>query len=338
MVTEIPRKIGNWLRGHRRPLLRVAAVITVIVVALAYALRDPSPVGYFTSTEKQDRFLSAYQEAMEDLPQPDRTLDIRTSYGFVRLYHFSGGTDPAAAPLLLLPGRASASPVWADNLPSLLRLRSVYTVDLLGEPGMSVQQHPIADAVDHAQWLHEVLLALPEPAIHLVGMSFGGWTAMNLAVHRAEKVAGVVLLDPVLVFADLSLAVVLRSIPVSLRWAPRSWREDFASWTANDAPVEDVPVAETIEAGMQSYAMKLSAPVRPSEDQLAGVGVPVLVLLAGESRLHDSGEAAGTAQRVLTRGTVTTYPEASHAINGEYPDEVAADIAAFLSGLAGVDQ
>ena len=103
----------------------------------------------------------------------DRILDIRTGFGVVRLYHFAGvGADGAknadAVPLLLLPGTMSATPVWADNLPSLLRLRSVYTVDLLGEPGLSVQQRPISDPGDHAEWLHQMLLALPEPQVHLV--------------------------------------------------------------------------------------------------------------------------------------------------------------------------
>jgi pimeloyl-ACP methyl ester carboxylesterase len=235
MVMKLARHIGTWLRQHRRPLVRAGVVMTVIAASVAYAVRDPAPVGYFTSTRAQDRFLAAYREAMADLPKPDRTLDIRTGYGVVRLYHFRGGADPAAEPLLLLPGRASASPVWADNLPSLLRLRSVYTVDLLGEPGMSIQQRPIDDVTDHAQWLHEVLLALPERRVHLLGLSFGGWTAMNLVLHRPAKVAGVVLLDPVLVFAGLSAGVILRSIPVALRRAPRSWRDSFASWTANDA-------------------------------------------------------------------------------------------------------
>lgn len=330
MVIKALRRIGNWLRRRRRPLVRIAAVVALVTVTIGYALRDPSPVGYFTSAQAQDRFAGAYQEAMAELPKPDRTLDIRTGYGVVRLYHFSGGTDPAAAPLLLLPGRASSSPVWADNLPSLLRLRGVYTVDLLGDAGMSLQQRPIDDAVDHAQWLHEVLLALPEPQVHLLGVSFGGWTAINLVVHRPAKVASVVLLDPVMVFARLSAEVMVRSIPVAFRWAPRSWRDSFASWTANGAPVEDVPIARMIEAGLQTYAMKLSAPTRPSDDQLAAVDVPVLVLMAGKSRLHDAGEGAEQARRLLARGTVKVYPEASHAINGEYPEQIAADIAAFL--------
>jgi pimeloyl-ACP methyl ester carboxylesterase len=329
------RKIGKWLRRRRRPLLWAGAVVAVLVATGAYALRDPSPVGYFTSAEAHDRFLNSYGTAMAELPAPDRTLDIRTGYGVVRVYRFDAGAASDSVPILLLPGRASASPVWADNLPSLLELRDVYTVDLLGEPGLSVQQRPIDSDGDHAQWLHEVLQALPEPRLYLFGLSFGGWTTMNLALHRPEKVAGIILLDPVLTFADLSIGVILRSIPVSFRWAPKSWRDGFNSWTANDAPVEDVPVADMIEQGLQAYAMKLSAPTRPSEDRLAGLSVPALVLIAGKSRMHDGAEAAAYAERVLTDATVKTYPDASHAINGEYPDEIAADIATFLDEEAG---
>jgi len=320
-------------RLRRRHWLLAAAVLTAVVVLVgAVALRDPSPVGYFYSARAQDRYLAAYQEAMADLPEPDRTLDVRTTYGVVRLYHFTGA-DPAAEPLLLLPGRAAGSPVFADNIPALLRVRSVYTIDLLGEPGLSIQQRPIATPPDHAQWLHEMLLALPEQRFHLLGLSIGGWTAVNLAVHRPEKVASLILLDPVLVFADLSPALVLRSIPASVRWFPKSWRDSFASWTANGAPVEDVPVARMIEAGIQTYVLKLSAPSRIDERHLAKLDVPTLALLAGKSRMHDAAKAADLARRVLPRATVVVYPQASHAINGEYPDRIAADVAAFLDRL-----
>lgn len=316
-------------RIRRRHLV----VTAVLVVALAgwWAVRTPSPVGYFTSAAAQDRFLRAYDRAMEDLPSPDRTLDVRTGYGVVRLYHFAGA-QPEAAPLLLLPGTQSASPVWADNLPSLLRLRSVYVVDLLGEPGLSVQQRPIGSPRDHAQWLHDTVRALPEPQVHLVGLSIGGWTAMNLVVHRPEKLASVTLIEPVRVYADLSFGAIARSVGASVRWLPKSFRDDFASWTANDAPVEDVPVAQMIEAGMQTYVIRKSGPTKLTEKQLAGVRVPTLAILAGRSRMHDTSDAAAVARRVPAGATVHVYPDASHAVNGEYPDRIAADIGAFLAG------
>jgi pimeloyl-ACP methyl ester carboxylesterase len=300
---------------------------------MTFALRSPSPVGHFTSAASQDRFLVAYDRAMADMPRPDRTLDLRTSYGVVRVYHFAGA-HPAAVPLLLLPGRASASPVWADNMPALLGVRSLYTLDLLGEPGMSIQSRPITSAEDHARWLHEVVLALPESKVHLLGMSIGGWTAINLAVRQPEKLASVTVLDPVMTFNNLSVEAMVRAIPASVRWFPKAWRDGFASWTANGAPVEDVPVAVMIEAGMQSYALKLSAPVRITEEQLTALDIPVLAIIAGASRMHNSAEGAETARRLLEPGEVKVYPAASHAINGEHPDEIAADIAGFLRRIA----
>lgn len=320
----------------RKHLLKGAIVlVAVALLAGLWAFRTPAaPVGYFTSAAAQDRFLRTYDRAMKDLPAPDRTQDIRTGYGVARLYHFPGrGADAGTkAPLLLLPGTMSASPVWADNLPSLLGLRSVYTVDLLGEPGMSVQQRPISSPRDHAQWLHDMLRALPEPQVHMVGLSIGGWTAMNLVVRHPEKLASVTLIEPVRVYADLSFGAITRSISASVKWLPRSFRDDFASWTANGAPVEDVPVAEMIEAGMQTYAIKKSGPDLLTHEQLSGVRIPVLAILAGKSRMHDTTEAAETAKQAPTGATVLVYPDASHAINGEYPDKIATDMGTFLAG------
>jgi pimeloyl-ACP methyl ester carboxylesterase len=316
---------------RRRTIAAVAAVAAAIGV-LWLALRDTSPVGHFTSAAAKDRFVTAYDRAMTDLPPPQQTLDVRTSFGVVRVYRFAGA-QPTKAPLVLLPGRASASPVWADNLPALLKLRSVYTIDLLGEPGLSIQDRPITSDADQAQWLHEVLLQLPEPRVHLVGLSIGGWTTANLLVNQPNKVASATLLDPVYVFENLSLEAILRSIPASVRWFPKAWRDDFASWTAGGAPVKDVPIAQMIEAGMQTYALHLPAPSRIPEDRIADIRQPVLVIMAGRSPMHDSAAAANLARRGLLHGTVRVFPEASHAINGEYPGEIAADIDAFLSAV-----
>lgn len=312
----------------RRLLLAAVLVVSVLVGSLVW-WPSSAPIGHFTSAAAQDRFRSAYARAMVDLPRPQRTLDVRTDFGVVRVYRFSGG-HAAKAPLVLLPGRASATPVWADNLPSLLRQRDVYAIDLLGEPGFSIQDRPITTDADHAAWLHEVLTALPEARVHLVGVSIGGWTAANLAIRQPGKIASVTLLEPVLVFGPISTEAIVRSVPASVRWFPKAWRDDFASWTAGGAPVADVPLAHLIEAGMQSYAMKLPAPNRIAETALAGLDLPVLVIFGSRSAMHDSAEGADTARRALPHGTVKTYAYATHAVNGEHPDQIAADLAAFL--------
>jgi pimeloyl-ACP methyl ester carboxylesterase len=144
-------------------------------------------------------------------------------------------------------------------------------------------------------------------------------------------VTSATLLDPVYVFTNMLLEAILRSIPASVRWLPKAWRDDFASWTAGGAPVTDVPVAQMIEAGMQTYELDLPTPSRIPQDRIAAIRQPVMVIMAGRSPMHDSAAAADHARRDLRHGTVRVYPEASHAINGEYPNEIAADIDAFLA-------
>jgi pimeloyl-ACP methyl ester carboxylesterase len=69
------------------------------------------------------------------------------------------------------------------------------------------------------------------------------------------------------------------------------------------------------------------------EAQLTALDIPVLAIIAGASGMHNSAEGAETARRLLDPGEVKVYPEASHAINGEYPEEIAADISGLLSRI-----
>ncbi|WP_136519367.1 alpha/beta fold hydrolase [Cellulomonas telluris] len=316
-------------RRRRRRRLVALGVVAILALVVALLLRQPSPVGHWRSAEGYERYLAAYDEAFRDLPEPAETLDVRTDLGFVRVYRFAG-TGGRTTPLVLLPGTASGTPVWADNLPSLLEVADVYTLDLLGEPGRSVQERPIRDHADQAAWLDQTLAALPEGTFHLVGLSIGGWTATNLALHAPERVASLTLIDPVRVLADIPAGTAVRSLPASVPWLPRSWRDSFNSYTAGGAPVEDVPVADMIEAGMQGYAMRLPQPSLVPEEDLGRIDVPVLAIVAEESVMHDASAAVEVAERALQDGTVRLYEGASHAVNGEEPERIAQDVAAFL--------
>ena len=316
--------------NNRRRYLKIAAgAMTVGALALAFALRTPSPVGHWNSAASEDRFLAAYDREFEDLPDPAETLDIRTDYGVVRVYRFEG-TGTSAHPLHLLPGRSSATPVWAANLPGLLTIGYVYTVDLLGEPGRSIQERPITSDEDQAVWLDQTLDALPTDKVHLVGLSIGGWTAANLALHDSTHLATLTLIDPAQTFADIPWGTAIRALPAAVPWLPKSWRDSFNSYTAGGAEVEDVPVANMIEAGMQGYSLKLPQPTRITDERLATLDVPVLAIIAGRSVMHDAQEAVATAEKTLPDGTVRLYPDASHAVNGEYPERLREDIASFV--------
>lgn len=313
----------------RRGRTLLALSLVLLAVAIGWMLGG-SPVGHFRSIEDKRRFLAAYTRAFAQLPQAERITDVRTRFGMVRVYRFASAR-PDEIPLLLLPGRAAPTPVWADNLPGLLARGPVYAIDLLGEPGMSIQDTPITSTSDQAAWLHDVLAQLPDAELHVVGLSIGGWTAMNLAVHEPAKIATLTLIEPVFVFANLTVEAIVRSIPASVPWVPRRFRDGFNSWTAGGAPVSHDPVADMIEAGMSTYSLALPPPGLVDAAGISALTIPTLVILAGDSPMHDAGAAAVTAKRLLRNGTVKIYPGTSHAISGERPADLAADIAAHAA-------
>jgi len=87
-----------------------------------------------------------------------------------------------------------------------------------------------------------------------------------------------------------------------------------------------------IEAGMAAYRLKLPVPALTDPAKIAALRMPALVILAERSPMHDARAAAAEARRLLPRGTVRVYAGASHAISGEHPAEIAADVAAHLAG------
>jgi pimeloyl-ACP methyl ester carboxylesterase len=289
-----------------------------------------SGVGHFVSDAARDQFVSAYAAAMAALPHPRESLDVPTGFGTVRVYRF--GQD-AGVPLLLLPGRAASTPMWEPNLAGLAARRPVFTVDLLGEPGMSVQTRPIAGAADQAAWLDEVLQALMLAHVHLVGVSIGGWTAMNQALHAPQRIASLILIDPVSVFARFSAKAIVFSLGATLPGLPEGWRMRMLSWISGGAETGDEPVAHLISAGMRGFKLHLPAPTYPSDEQLRKVTTPTLAIMAGRSIVHDAKRAAARARRLLPDARVECWPEASHAINGEYSEQVVARALEFVDSV-----
>lgn len=59
--------------------------------------------------------------------------------------------------MVLLQGRFSATLMWQLNQPYLMERYQVYTLEMLGEPGLSIQSSPIHTGSDQARW-QEVFL------------------------------------------------------------------------------------------------------------------------------------------------------------------------------------
>ncbi|WP_307849779.1 alpha/beta fold hydrolase [Qaidamihabitans albus] len=245
------------------------------------------------------------------------------------MYRFG---KPGPTPLVLLPGRAGAVVMWEPNLAAFAADRPVYAFDLIGEPGRSEQTAPIRGAADQAAWLDTVLGVLELPAVHLLGYSFGGWLATNLAVRAPRRLASLTLIDPVQTFARFPLALLARTalalIPGISRWG----RPAFLRWISGDAEsLTADPVAGAINEGMRTYRIALPTPTQFTDAQLRSIDVPVLALIAGRSVMHDARRAVARARELLPDVRAELWPAATHSIAGESAAEVNARVLAFLA-------
>lgn len=311
---------GGPRRGDRTRRAGTALVIVLALVgafAIVRTVTGPPGIGRFDSVQGRTEYASAYDEAMAALPPPDRTLDVRTSYGVVRVCEWSP-TDAARAqepPIVLMPGRASGMPMWGENLPHLVGEHRVLAFDLLGDAGMSVQSVPMTAIDDATAWIHELLTELAPEGVHLVGHSFGGAYAAQYARAHPEHVRSLSLIEPVFTFAAPPAGMMTWAVLASLPGLPQGMRDRaLAEIDGSGEALDDTdPTARMIRAGTEHYRASLPQPAVLDADELAALTMPVYVAIA-ERRSLAGGTSALEAAQGLPDGTVEVWPESTHSL------------------------
>lgn len=310
-------------------LFFLLVIVILVPIAISY---DPSSVGHFRSYEGERAYKQAYEEAMKLLPTPSRTNDIVTDYGVVRVYEFHNDQSITDIPIVLLPGRSSGVPMWSYNLEDLVSERTVYAIDALGDAGLSIQTKKIENDDDQAKWLEQVFSQLELTKVHLVGHSFGGWSAANYVVHYPERVITLSLLEPVFVFTGLRWQIYLKSIPASIPILPQSWRDKMLADIGGAAEIDlNDPIARMISEATKHYAAVLPVPVQLTKEQLNGLKMPVYAALAEKSTIHDVQKAYGTAVREVEDLQIKIWPGASHSLPMEFTEQLDREILDFMS-------
>ncbi|WP_435842867.1 alpha/beta fold hydrolase [Streptomyces filamentosus] len=142
----------------------------------------------------------------------------------------------------------------------------------------------------------------------LGGHSYGAWIAAHYAARRPGRVAGLLLLNPTLVFAGLRPGYVLRALPMPARPTPARIRS-FLAWESGGTALDPTWLRLQEEgAGFPSVR-----PVTGPRPDLAALReLPVRVLLAGRARCHDPVRVARAVAAALPEARTEVLPGASH--------------------------
>lgn len=304
---------------RRRRILAWLAFTAVTVVALASTtalLRSGPGVGYWRDAGAQADYMQAHAELIAQLPARPELLDIPVTHGTVRVLHWPAEGDAGQPePVLLIPGRSSGSAMWVENLPGWIGTRPIYALDPLGDAGSSAQRLPLADVADQADAWAEVMDGLEVDQAHIVGHSFGGAQAANLAVRHPERVSSLALFEPVMVIDTPPLSVFFWATVLTLP-VPDSWRDHALARIGGTTPDQvrgGGPMTALIDAAARGYSASLPTPGAIPDEQWQAVTAPVRVDLGGRQSLSGSG-AAGRIRTLLPHAHVTVWPEGTHSL------------------------
>lgn len=212
------------------------------------------------------------------------------------------------SPVLLLHGSGSAAVSWAAELAELGRTRRVHAIDPPGESGLSAPGRlPLARGV-HARWLHDVASALgADPAI-VVGVSLGGWVALDYAFTHPGSVSELVLfsrsgIGPRRV-APLLLAVALGVL------GDRSRRRALRHLLGPGRPEWTGPLHRDLEALALTTLRHFRPRTDPipvlTDDELRALPPALTVVLGARDRMLRGDRAA--ARRATPRGRAHRAP------------------------------
>jgi len=294
----------------------------------------PGDIPAFKSPVGEARYFAAYDAALGLWPVPCESIDVTTDYGQT---HINACGSKDALPLVLLHGGYAGSTMWFPNIADLARRFHVLALDTIGEPGKSVPTRKNASKRDMAAWLVGVLDELGISQTHVIGLSRGGWLALNLAIHAPQRLRKIVLLSPAASFIALNRffsAIVGSVIHIPTRSVAKI---ALYSWVTKGFMVNEV-YAEQFILGLQNWNWTMGtngySGVMPSvfpDEELHQIKNPILMLIGDHDRLNPP-TVIDRAKQMIPQIEAEIVPCAGHLLSMEQPERVDACVLEFLTG------
>jgi pimeloyl-ACP methyl ester carboxylesterase len=256
-----------------------------------------------------------------------RELDVRGT----RVHMLRGG---AGSSLVFLHGAGGAGR-W---LTFQERLAEHFTVLAPSHPGHGGS--PAAQWIDHISDLAfhylDLLDALSLERVHLVGASFGGWIAAEVAVMASHRLASLTLIDPVGIKVDGWIYPFLFGMDVP---------EIVATVFHNPmAALALAPPDQSVETLALSYRQG-TAIARVSWNpylydpllrrRLGRITAPVLLCWGAHDRLAPVDPCARAWEKDLPGARLCVFPESGHVPHIEEPEAVAGAVVEFCLAREG---
>jgi pimeloyl-ACP methyl ester carboxylesterase len=273
----------------------------------------------------------------------ERTIDVEG----LRTRYLTAGDD-GGPPLVLLHGVGTSAGEWSWVLPGLALNHRVYAVDLPGYDG-SYEPPDYAPAFT-ATFIGSFLDAVGVESAVVVGNSFGGLSALHLALSEPQRVSALVLSDSagleqavnpalatisfpttaqlVTVLAKTRPGAAQRALGRALLMFARPWQIP-SKWLHDQYSLAQLP--NFIEATVAT----LRSTVGPSGllDELPRLQMPTLIVWGIEDRVLPYWQGQDALTR-LKKGSLELIPNCGHLPHVEQPERFVSIVDGFLRNEA----
>lgn len=278
----------------------------------------------YKSPAAQEAVEAGYRRLLDAWPVPKEELRIATGQG--ETFVIACGPEDAP-PLVAFHGAQANSTAWMfDSLIWSQGFR-VYLVDVPGDAGFSAPERPDLGSDAYVQWLEEVLAALGVAKASLVGVSLGGWLALDYATRRPERVERLALLCPAGVGGQKNLLLKVLPLLFLGEWGRKKVGEMVFGSPPTDPPPDVQKLVDYVGlVGASTRARPTRIPIFP-DAALGRLTMPVLAIVGGQDVLIDSEGTRDRLQAHAPGARVIFLPQARHVIPGQ-----AAMVHDFLRG------
>jgi pimeloyl-ACP methyl ester carboxylesterase len=280
----------------------------------------------FKSSNAEVQYLAAYDRVLSEWPIPFAAVTISTRFGST---HAIVSGPPDAPPIVLLHGNFASATMWQPNIADLSHLRRVYALDILGNLGKSRAVYRPRTRLDYAEWLEAVFCQLGMDQAAVVGLSYGAFLALNLAIYAPRLVTRLVMLSPDLPLAPITFTGLLFGTAMTLFPTRRTVSQFLQRTSVKGYQANDPYLEQRIIGNTQVRSLWHLRP-RFTKAELRSLSTRTLALWGEKEILWNPRTAMECARRLWPDLEADILPNCGHALNRDDPCQVDARILEFI--------
>ena len=147
----------------------------------------------YKSEEGYKKMMSWYNRVQDEISVDHESIFADTRFGKTHII-LAGKNNQKS--ILLIPGVAGCAPLWRHQINAFSEHFRVLAIDIVGQPGKSAANPPSVFNDDFTDWLEDIIHSLNLEKPHIIGVSTGGTTAMDMAIRKPDLIDKTVMCGP----------------------------------------------------------------------------------------------------------------------------------------------